>query len=51
VWSDLACFAVRVVIGMLIEQCLRGFRLSRSSYLRQGEDDQQAAETLRDADG
>jgi Protein of unknown function (DUF2809) len=45
VWSDLACYAVGVMMGMLVEYGLGGHRMYRSSHSKQGDDDEQPATT------
>ena len=46
VWSDLACYAVGVMMGMLVERGLGGTGADRSALSGQGDEDEQPAATI-----
>jgi hypothetical protein len=43
--SDLACYTVGVMMGMLVEHGLGGHQMYRSSHSKRGDDDEQPATT------
>jgi hypothetical protein len=46
VWSDLACYAVGVMMGMLVERGFGGTGFDRSALSRRGDEDEKPAATI-----